>query len=74
MSKGEIEDYFGKEITERVRILNHEWKNKTNLINIGSTPSIPIVANKIAYEADYYLIGVGISSPTGLLDTETELK
>jgi len=66
MSKEEIEDCFGKEVTERVRVLNHEWKDKVNLINIGLTPSgIPIGVNKIAYEADY-LIGVGSIVPHSL--------
>mgnify|MGYP001108268785 CR=1 FL=1 len=66
MNKKEIEICFGKEVTERVKILNHEWKNKSNLINIGSTHSgIPIIVNKIAYEADY-LIGVGSIVPHAL--------
>lgn len=63
MNKEEIEVCFGKEVTERVRVLNHEWEDKANLISVGSTTSgIPIVINKIAYEADY-LIGVGSIVP-----------
>jgi len=63
MSKEEIDICFGKEVTERVRVLNHEWEDKANLISVGSTTSgISIAVNKIAYEADY-LIGVGSIVP-----------
>ncbi len=63
MSKEEIECCFGKITSERVRIINHEWKDKNNLVHIGLTRSgIPVTINKIAYEADY-LIGVGSIVP-----------
>ncbi|NQS89941.1 nickel-dependent lactate racemase [Patescibacteria group bacterium] len=66
MSKEEIEVCFGKGITERVKVLNHEWQDKTNLVRIGSAPTgTPIEVNKIAYEADY-LIGVGSIVPHSL--------
>lgn len=63
MSKKEIENYFGKSVTERVKVLNHEWKDESNFVYIGSTRSgIPVKINKIAYESDY-LIGVGNITP-----------
>ncbi len=66
MSQEEIRDCFGKEVTRRVKILNHERKDKANLINVGSTPSgISIGVNKITYKADY-LIGVGSIVPHSL--------
>lgn len=66
MSKEERESCFGKNITERVKVLNHEWKDKTNFIRIGSTHSgTPIEVNKIAYKANF-LIGVGSIVPHDL--------
>mgnify|MGYP000067653888 CR=1 FL=1 len=59
MTHEEIEECFGKEVVERVKVVNHEWKDKDNLVNIGSTPSgIPIEVNKLAWEADF-LIATG---------------
>jgi len=66
MSKEEIEHCFGEKLTARVTILNHEWQDETNFINLGSTPrGIPVSINKIAHEADY-LIGVGSIVPHSL--------
>ncbi|MCD6232052.1 nickel-dependent lactate racemase [Candidatus Aerophobetes bacterium] len=63
MSKKEIERCFGKKVTERVEVLNHEWKDESNFVYIGSTGSgIPVKINKISYESDY-LIGVGNITP-----------
>jgi nickel-dependent lactate racemase len=66
MSKQEIDHCFGERLAARVTILNHEWKDETNLIYLGSTPKgIPVSINKIAHEADY-LIGVGSIVPHSL--------
>lgn len=66
MSEEEIEHCFGERLTARVKILNHEWKAKDNLVYLGSTPrGIPVSINKIAHEADY-LIGVGSIVPHSL--------
>jgi nickel-dependent lactate racemase len=66
MSKEEIEHCFGEKLTARVTILNHEWQDETNFINLGSTPrGIPVSINKIAHEADY-LMGVGSIVPHSL--------
>jgi len=63
MTDEEIEKCFGKEVTERVRVINHEWKDESNLAKVGSTPSgIPVSVNKIAYEADF-LIATGSIVP-----------
>jgi len=63
MTEEEIENCFGKEVTERIKVLNHEWKDKNNLVKIGSTPSgIPIEVNKLAKEADL-LIATGSIVP-----------
>ncbi|MFQ6066021.1 MAG: nickel-dependent lactate racemase [bacterium] len=63
MSEKEIEDCYGKKVTERVKVVNHEWEDKTNLVNIGSTLSgIPVTVNKLAHQADC-LIAVGSIVP-----------
>ncbi len=66
MSKEEIEHCFGEKLTARVKVLNHEWQDEANFINLGSTPrGIPVSINKIAHEADY-LMGVGSIVPHSL--------
>ncbi len=63
MTQEEIEKCFGRETTERVLILNHEWKEPQNLARMGSTPGgVPIEVNKLALEADF-LIAVGSIVP-----------
>ena len=63
MNRDEITEHYGAEVTRRVRIINHEWKDLNQLVSIGSTASgIPISVNRIAYEADY-LIAVGSIVP-----------
>ena len=63
MSDEEIEKCYGKEVTRRVRVVNHEWKDESNLVKVGSTPGgIPVSVNKLACEADY-LIAVGSIVP-----------
>jgi len=63
MTDGEIKKCFGSEVTERVNVINHEWKDKNNLVKVGSTPSgIPVSVNKIAYEADF-LMAIGSIVP-----------
>ncbi|MHA1616683.1 MAG: nickel-dependent lactate racemase [Candidatus Njordarchaeales archaeon] len=59
MTKEEILEKFGKEVVERVEIINHEWMDPKNLVYIGgSSKGTPIIVNKIVYEADFK-IGVG---------------
>lgn len=63
MSDQEIEKCYGKQVTRRVKVINHEWEKESNLIKVGSTPSgIPVSVNKLAWEADY-LIAVGSIVP-----------
>lgn len=63
MSGEEIRAQFGEEIVSRVRIVNHEWMNPDQLIDLGVTANgTPVHINRIAYEADF-LIGVGSIVP-----------
>lgn len=59
MTDKEIEIKFGKEVVERVQVINHEWKDPRNLLYLGSSSKgTPIIVNKIVAEADFK-IGVG---------------
>lgn len=66
MTEEELKIYLGKEVTHRVEIVNHEWKNKNQLVDVGQTKSgIPIIVNRRVLEADF-LIGVGSIVPHNL--------
>lgn len=59
MSDAEIEARYGREVVERIQILNHEYKDERKLVDMGRTESgIPISVNKRVREADF-VIGVG---------------
>jgi nickel-dependent lactate racemase len=60
MKEDEILERFGKEIIDRVSIVNNEWKNKDIFIDLGMTESgIPILVNRQVYEADF-VVSVGV--------------
>jgi len=59
MSEKEIEAKFGKEVIERVPVINHDYDNPKELVNIGKTNSgVPVSVNKKVYNADF-VIGIG---------------
>jgi len=63
MTKKEIIQHCGKEATNRIEIINHEWKDKDNFVNLGSTKKgTPVIINKRVSEADY-IIGIGSIVP-----------
>lgn len=63
MSKSEIEEAFGKEVTQRVEINNHAFRDSKQLINIGHTgKGTPIIINRKVKEADFVL-GIGSIVP-----------
>lgn len=63
MTEDEILKAFGKDMISRVRILNHEWMDPSNLVSLGKTENgTPITVNKVAYDADF-LIGLGSIVP-----------
>ena len=63
MIEDEILKAFGKAVTSRVRIINHEWMDPANLVSLGKTENgTPITINKVAYDADF-LIGLGSIVP-----------
>lgn len=63
MTQHEIEEEVGEEIIRKIKIVNHNWRDHTNLIDLGYTDSgIPIHVNREVYEADK-LIGIGLVKP-----------
>jgi len=63
MTDEEITRHCGKEATDRIEIVNHEWKNEDNFINLGSTKKgTPVIINRRVAEADY-IIGIGSIVP-----------
>lgn len=63
MTEAEIREKYGSEIIERVSIINHDYRDLNNLIDIGKTESgIPVSINKSVYNADF-VIGVGNIAP-----------
>lgn len=66
MREEELKICLGEEVTHRVEIVNHEWKNKNQLVDRGKTKSgISIVVNRKVCEADF-VIGVGSIVPHNL--------
>lgn len=63
MTDEEIVQHCGQETMNRVEIINHEWKNSHNFVNLGSTKKgTPVVVNRKVFEADY-IIGIGSIVP-----------
>jgi nickel-dependent lactate racemase len=59
MNEREIRGKYGDEVVERVPVINHDYKDPKNLVDVGKTESgIPISVNKKVYDADF-VIGVG---------------
>jgi nickel-dependent lactate racemase len=53
MTEEECRERIGKEIYERVKVVNHACNDTDQLVYIGDTPSgIPIRVNKLYYESD----------------------
>src|SRR5208337_1116285 len=56
MSDTEIENHLGSEIVENFEISNHNYKDDSKLVNLGSTElGIPAIVNKEVVEADFVL-------------------
>jgi nickel-dependent lactate racemase len=57
----ELEYLFGPEVTKRVRIVDHDSKNKDDLVYIGTTSrGTPVWINRLVAEADKVIITGGI--------------
>jgi nickel-dependent lactate racemase len=56
MSDSETKDHLGPEVVERFTISNHDFKDETKLLNLGTTElGIPALVNKSVVDADFVL-------------------
>jgi len=63
MSDREIDERYGETVRERVTILNHDFRDRENLVDAGKTGSgIPIIVNKMVFQHDF-VIGIGNIAP-----------
>jgi len=63
MTDEEILIKFGKEVVRRVAIKNHDYKNHSELVDLGTTPNgTHVMVNREAFEADFK-IGLGSIVP-----------
>lgn len=63
MTVGEILDKAGPEVCGRIKVFNHEWRNRDALTDMGvSKNGTPLVVNRAAVAADV-LIGLGTVVP-----------
>jgi nickel-dependent lactate racemase len=63
MTQEEILQKFGKDVIERVAIKNHDYKNKAELVDLGTTSNgTHVTINRQTYQADFK-IGVGSIVP-----------
>ena len=59
MTEKEILERFGKTVSDRIRIVNHDYKSPDNLVDLGTTKSgIPVVVNREVVEADF-VVAIG---------------
>jgi len=59
MTTEEIRAKLGKHLAGRLRVVNHDWKDRSVLVDLGTTKGgTPISVNRLALEADL-LIGLG---------------
>jgi len=63
MTNREIVEDLGREVVNRVEVINHEWENSSNFVDLGRTENgTPVMINKKVYESDF-IIGVGSVVP-----------
>ncbi len=63
MTEAELKTKVGAAVYGRIRVVNHEWKDPGQLVDLGvSEHGTPLVVNKAAVEADV-IIGIGAVVP-----------
>ena len=63
MLEEEIEQKYGKEVTERIEVINHNFRDPDILVDLGATHNgTPIHINKLVLDADFVL-GIGSVYP-----------
>jgi nickel-dependent lactate racemase len=63
MTEEEMAKKVGRAVYERIKVVNHEWRNKQALLDMGrSSQGTPLTVNKLVAEADV-VIGLGSIVP-----------
>ena len=63
MTEGEMVEKVGRAVYERIKVVNHEWRNKQALLDMGrSRQGTPLTVNKLVARADA-VIGLGAIVP-----------
>jgi nickel-dependent lactate racemase len=63
MTGQEMEDKVGRQVFERIKVVNHEWRNPEALVSLGrSKQGTPLTVNRLVAEADV-VIGLGAIVP-----------
>lgn len=63
MTEAELRTKVGDAVFRRIQVVNHEWKDPAQLVDLGvSEHGTPLVVNKAAVEADV-VIGIGAVVP-----------
>jgi len=63
MTEAELKAKVGAAVFGRIRVVNHEWKDPAQLVNLGvSEHGTPLIVNRAAVEADV-VIGIGAVVP-----------
>jgi lactate racemase len=63
MTEQEMRTKVGEDVYRRIRVLNHEWKDPKQLVDLGrSSRGTPVSVNRAAVEADV-VIGLGSVVP-----------
>lgn len=63
MTEEEMAEKVGQAVYERIKVVNHEWRNKQALVDMGkSSRGTPLTVNKLVAEADV-VIGLGAIVP-----------
>ncbi len=54
MTEDEIMDHVGPEIVKRIRVINHHYMDKDQIVFVGKTPThgVPVTFNKLVVESD----------------------
>ena len=63
MTAEEMAEKVGRAVYERIKVVNHEWRNEQALLDMGkSSRGTPLTVNKLVAEADV-VIGLGAIVP-----------
>ncbi len=55
-SEEDSERLYGKSNISRVRVIHHDSKDKSKLVEVGKDKGVPLLINKWVYEADYLMV------------------